>query len=205
MRRSISASSRRVSTPPRRIRCRSRSRSSAGHAVLRAGRVLSWPSRARAGVSVRLATAAEWRRQLRISSTASFLRCPCGSGRSPSRSDCAAFSLTAKARSRPSRGSSSKRSSGCFVPRRARPVTATGRAWLARDSAPSPFCTASDRRSITTCTCEPRATDGVFVPTGDGPPAGASCRLGQPPRPIWPRSPRRCAVVSCVGSACSGS
>ena len=32
----------------------------AGHAVLRAGRVLSWPSRARAGVSVRLARAAEW-------------------------------------------------------------------------------------------------------------------------------------------------
>jgi hypothetical protein len=50
----------------------------AGHAVRRAGRVLSWPSRARAGVSARLATAAEWRRQLRISSTASFPRCPCG-------------------------------------------------------------------------------------------------------------------------------
>ena len=52
----------------------------AGHAVLRAGRVLSWPSRARAGVSVRLAMAAGWHRQLRISSTASFPRCPCGSG-----------------------------------------------------------------------------------------------------------------------------
>jgi hypothetical protein len=52
----------------------------AGHAVRRAGRVLSWPSRARAGVSVRLAMAAGWHRQLRISSTASFPRCPCGSG-----------------------------------------------------------------------------------------------------------------------------
>ncbi len=40
-----------------------------------------------------------------------------------------------------------------------------------RGSVPSPFCTASDRRSITTCTCEPRATDGVFVPAGDGPAA----------------------------------
>ncbi len=49
-------------------------------AVRRAGRVLSWPSRARAGVSVRLAMAAGWHRQLRISSTASFPRCPCGSG-----------------------------------------------------------------------------------------------------------------------------
>jgi hypothetical protein len=36
---------------------------------------------------------------------------------------------------------------------------------------PSPFCTASDRCSITTCTREPQATDGVFVPAGDGPPA----------------------------------
>ena len=60
------------------------------------------------------------------------------------------------------------------LPRRrheARLVTATGRARLARDSAPSPFCRASDRRSIITCIFEPRATDGVFVPTGDGPPA----------------------------------
>jgi hypothetical protein len=65
--------------------------------------------------------------------------------------DLRASSLTAKTRSRPSRGSSSKRSNDCFVLRRARPVTALGRARLARDSAPSPFCTASDRRSITTC------------------------------------------------------
>jgi hypothetical protein len=42
--------------------------------------LLSWPSRARAGVSVRLAMAAGWHRQLRISSTASFPRCLCGSG-----------------------------------------------------------------------------------------------------------------------------
>jgi hypothetical protein len=94
----------------------------------RAGRVLSWPSRARAGVSVRLATAAEWRRQLRISWAASFLRCRCGSGLSPCRSGCAASSLTGPTRSRPSRGSSSKRSNDCFVLRRARPVPATGRA-----------------------------------------------------------------------------
>jgi hypothetical protein len=57
------------------------------------------------------------------------------------------------------------------------------------------------------------ATDGVFIPTGDGPPAllrasrlpKHSCWLGQSTRPIWPRSPRRYAVVSCAGSACSGS
>ena len=41
------------------------------------------------------------------------------------------------------------------------------------------------------------ATDGVFVPTGEG--------LGRSPRRIWPRSPRSCAVVSCGGSACSGT
>jgi hypothetical protein len=45
-----------------------------------------------------------------------------------------------------------------------------GRARLARDSVPCPFCTASDRRSITTCACEPQATDGGFLPTVDGPP-----------------------------------
>ena len=53
---------------------------SAGDAVLRAGRALSWPSRARAAASVPPAMAAGWHRQLRISSTASFPRCPCGSG-----------------------------------------------------------------------------------------------------------------------------
>ena len=53
---------------------------SAGHTVLRAGRALSWPSRARAAVSVPPAMASGWHRQLRISSTASFPRCPCGSG-----------------------------------------------------------------------------------------------------------------------------
>jgi hypothetical protein len=53
---------------------------SAGHAVLHAGRVLSWPSRARAAASVPPATAAEWHRQLRISSTASYPRCLSGNG-----------------------------------------------------------------------------------------------------------------------------
>ena len=53
---------------------------SAGHAVLHAGRVLSWPSRARAAASVPPATAAGWHRQLRISSTASYPRCLSGNG-----------------------------------------------------------------------------------------------------------------------------
>ena len=76
-------------------------------------------------------------------------------------------------------------------------------AWLARDSAPCPFCTASDQRSITTCTCmRVRPTASSCRPvTG----RRRSCRPGRSPRPIWPRSPRRCAVVSCGGSACSGS
>jgi hypothetical protein len=53
---------------------------SAGHAVLRAGRVLSWPSRARAAASVHRVTAAGWRRQLRISLIASYPRYLSGNG-----------------------------------------------------------------------------------------------------------------------------
>jgi hypothetical protein len=42
--------------------------------------------------------------------------------------------------------------------------------------------------------------------TGKRPPGRRRfCRLGRSPRPIWPRSPRRCDVVLCGGSARSGS
>jgi hypothetical protein len=50
---------------------------SAGHAVRRAGRVMSWPSHARAAASVPPATAGTWPRPPHISPITSSRRCPC--------------------------------------------------------------------------------------------------------------------------------
>jgi hypothetical protein len=71
--------------------------------------------------------------------------------------------------------------------RRARPVTVTGRARLARDPAPCPSCTASDRLSITTCiSMRARPTASSCQPvTGRRPSCGqAACRRQLPARPI---------------------
>ena len=168
----------------------------AGHAVLRAGRALSWPSRARAAASVRLATAAEWLETAAhlvdrvippvpvwqwVISVPKRLRCFLADRQS------AVAALTRIFVSNVERlictAAGSTRDGD-------RPSAARSR--LGAVSFLYRFDSALNHHVYLGA----KATDGVFVPTGDGPPAllRASClpkTVAGPaysPRPIWPRS-----------------
>jgi len=96
-----------------------------------------------------------WHRRRRISPITSSRRYRYGSGLSPCRSNCGASSPTDPEPSPPSRRFFLPRSSGCCSRRQAGHLMRTYREPPARDSAASPLCIASARRSTIMSTCTP--------------------------------------------------